>query len=368
MLLLLAAAASAALSNDYRKSENWLCRPGRADACAGDIAITLVPANGKPRREAAWRANKNAAADCFYIYPTVSMDPTPNSDMLAGEGERGMAASQLAPFRTVCRTFAPIYRQVTLTALRTMMGGGSVKADPQLAYRDVRDAWRNYLTRDNHGRPFFLIGHSQGSQLLKRLVAEEIDGRPIARQLLSANLPGTSVLVPKGKTVGGDFKSIPLCRSAGQTGCALTWASYRATPGPPANALFGRSPDAAFEAGCTNPARLAGGPAPLDGLHGYPWWLGGVAQFARPANWPLTTRFARIPGLLSGECIRRNGVSYLAVTVVATTPLDNAAVGPATIGDTAYPDWGFHVVDIAIVEGDLIRLVRAQTAAWKARH
>lgn len=374
MLFLLAAAVTP-VPTDYRVPANWLCRPGRADACAGDIAATIVAPDGTQTVEP---AAKRAApkADCFYVYPTTSMDPTPHSDLIAGDGETGMAASQAAPFRSACRVFAPLYRSVTLPALRAAMRTGIrlSAADFDLPYADIRAAFRAYLTRDNHGRPFALIGHSQGSALLKRLVIEEIDGKPIRRQMLSATLPGTAVLVPRGRDVGGDLKTVPLCRTATQTGCVVTWASYRDTNPPPANALFGRAGGADLVAGCTNPAHLTGGEAPLDPLLGFPWWRGGVAQFTQPAIWsargaPLRTRFVRMPGLLSGACVARGDVSYLAVQVTpgAASDLVAATVGPDTVGDTAYPDWGFHVIDIAIVERDLIRLVAAQSAAWHKR-
>ncbi|GGA56039.1 DUF3089 domain-containing protein [Sphingomonas psychrolutea] len=374
MLFLLAAAVTP-VPTDYRVPANWLCRPGRADACAGDIAATIVALDGTQTVEP---AAKRAApkADCFYVYPTTSMDPTPHSDLIAGDGETGMAASQAAPFRSACRVFAPLYRSVTLPALRAAMRTGTrlSGADFELPYADVRAAFRAYLTRDNHGRPFALIGHSQGSALLKRLVIEEIDDKPIQRQMLSAILPGTAVLVPRGRDVGGDLKSVPLCRAATQTGCVVTWASYRDTNPPPANALFGRAGGSDLVAGCTNPAHLTGGVAPLDPLLGFPWWRGGVAQFKQPAIWaargkPVGTRFVRMPGLLSGACVARGDVRYLAVQVTpgAATDLVAATVGPDTVGDTAYPDWGFHVIDIAIVERDLIRLVAAQSAAWHKR-
>ena len=374
MLFLLAAAVTP-VPTDYRVPANWLCRPGRADACAGDIAATIVALDGTQTVEP---AAKRAApkADCFYVYPTTSMDPTPHSDLIAGDGETGMAASQAAPFRSACRVFAPLYRSVTLPALRAAMRTGIrlSAADFDLPYADIRAAFRAYLTRDNHGRPFALIGHSQGSALLKRLVIEEIDDKPIQRQMLSAILPGTAVLVPRGRDVGGDLKSVPLCRAATQTGCVVTWASYRDTNPPPANALFGRAGGSDLVAGCTNPAHLTGGVAPLDPLLGFPWWRGGVAQFKQPAIWaargkPVGTRFVRMPGLLSGACVARGDVRYLAVQVTpgAATDLVAATVGPDTVGDTAYPDWGFHVIDIAIVERDLIRLVAAQSAAWHKR-
>lgn len=372
MLLLLAAAAlQPALPNDYRRGESWLCRPDRQDACAGDIDKTIVTVGGKASREKPVRAPA-PKVDCFYIYPTVSLDPTPNSDMVAGAEERGMAAAQFAEFRNACRPFAPIYRQVTLNALHAAMRGQPDGADRELPYADVRAAWRDYLAHDNHGRPFVLIGHSQGSALLKRLLAEEIDGKPVQRRLLSAILPGTAVLVPKGKELGGDLKAVPLCRSDRQTGCVVTWASYRDTAKPPANALFGRSATPGLEAGCTNPAKLGGGAAPLDPVLGFPWWRGGVAQFQPPAaGWsakgvPVRTRFVRMPGLLSAGCVRRGGFSYLSVHVNAGAARDmiDAVVGTAAIGDIAYPDWGFHVMDMAIVEGDLVRLVRRESAAW----
>lgn len=369
--LLLAAAAATPAPVDYRQPANWLCRPGRTDVCAGDLSLTVVAPDGT-RRAKRPPPKRAPTADCFYVYPTTSMDETTYSDLIAGDGENGMAASQAAPFRSVCRVFAPLYRQVTLPALRAAMGGRKrLKGeDFDQPYRDVRAAFRDYLANDNGGRPFVLIGHSQGSAMLKRLLIEEIDGKPVERQMLSAILPGTAVMVPIGKDVGGDLKATPLCRAATQTGCVVTWASYRDTNPPPANALFGRA-SGDLEAGCTNPARLEGGAAPLDPLLGFPFWSGGVAQFTRPASWtasgtPIPTRFVTLPGLLTGECITRGGFSYLAVRVTAGSATDTiaATVGPAPVGDAAWPDWGFHVVDMAIVQGDLVRLVGRQSAAW----
>lgn len=380
LFLFLAAAAAPAPAIDYRRPDTWLCRPGRVDVCAGDMAATIVAPDGMMRAEPP-RRRAAPKVDCFYAYPTTSMDPTPHSDMTPDTSERGMAASQSGPLRDVCRIFAPVYRQVTLPALRVAMGKGMrlPASEFDLPYADIRAAFRDYLAHDNRGRPFVLIGHSQGSVMLKRLVMEEIDGKPVQRRLLSAILPGVSVMVPHGKDIGGDLKAIPLCRAATQTGCVVTWVSYRDGNPPPANALFGRTPpagsaSAGLEAGCTNPARLAGGAAPLDPILGFPWWRGGVAQFVQPAVWtargvPVPTRFVRTPGLLSGECVARGGFSYLAVSVTpgAANDLDDAVAGTAAIGDRDYPDWGFHVVDLQIVEGDLIGLVRRQGEAWYGR-
>src|SRR6185295_12401902 len=152
--------------------------------------------------------------DCFYVYPTVSTDPTPNSDMTAGAEENGVVRAQLARFASQCRVYAPLYRQATLTALRAAATATPMTVDRALGYNDVLDAWNHYLQRDNNGRGVVLIGHSQGSGVLTQLIRNEIDGKPVQSKIISALLLGTSLAVPTGKDVGGAFKSMPLCHSA----------------------------------------------------------------------------------------------------------------------------------------------------------
>ena len=211
------AAAPAPAKNDYGKSESWLCRPGRQDACAVDLTTTIVRADGKLTTEK-WAANPKAPIDCFYVYPTVSNDATPNSDMVAGPEELGVIRAQFARFGSHCRVYAPLYRQVTLTALRAFIAGRIMTVDLALGYNDVRDAWNYYLEHDNQGRGVVLIGHSQGSLVLTQLIKNEIDGKTVQSRIISALLLGTSLPVPKGKDVGGAFQHLPLCHSAKQTG------------------------------------------------------------------------------------------------------------------------------------------------------
>jgi Protein of unknown function (DUF3089) len=364
-LILAAAAATSPAPNDYGLGQNWLCRPDRRDACSTSRDATEVAANGTLTVQKFVPATA-PKADCFYVYPTVSYDTTPNSDMVANDEERRVAALQFARFGSQCRTFAPLYRQGTLTALRSNMVGKAVTVDQAVLYNDVLGAWKHYMTNDNQGRPFFLFGHSQGSRILKQLVAEEIDGKPIQRQMLSAMLIGINVTVAKGKDVGGDFKSVALCRKVDQTGCAIAYSSFRSTTPPPKNARFGVSVVADRAVACVNPAALAGGKAPLKAVFAAtnvgadlvgavaPWTSGGAA---------ITTADVTIPGLISGECVSSDYANYLAITVNAD-PADPRTDTIAGDG-AAFPDWGMHVVDVNLAQDDLIGLVATQAAGWK---
>ena len=110
---------------DYSDEKSWLCRPGRHDACDVDLNTTVIAADGKLTPEK-WTVDQNAPIDCFYVYPTVSTDTTPNSDMNADPAELNVVRTQFARFGSKCRPYAPMYRQITLAGLRrNLLTGGT---------------------------------------------------------------------------------------------------------------------------------------------------------------------------------------------------------------------------------------------------
>ena len=353
--------------NDYSKPDTWLCRPGQKDACSVDLTTIVVAVNGKLTRES-FQANPNAPIDCFYVYPTVSRDTTGNSDMNAGPEERSVILQQFARFALQCRVYAPLYRQFTLTALRARMSGSTVPADPTLGYNDVLNAWNYYLEHDNQGRGVVLIGHSQGSGVLTQLIAKEIDGKPVQAKLVSALLLGTSLPVPKGKDVGGAFKSIPLCHSAKQTGCVITYASFRSTAPPPDNSLFGKSRGEGTVAACTNPAALGGGAGEL---HSYLGAAGRNGDNGEPTPWvsppqKIETTFVSTPGLLSAECVSNEHGSYLEITVKADPkdPRTDTIAGDVVTNGQIQANWGLHLIDVNLSMGNLVDIVGEQAKAY----
>jgi hypothetical protein len=362
-----ALAQSSPPSIDYSKDETWLCRPERKDSCAVNLATTVVAADGKLTHEP-FKSNPQAPIDCFYVYPTVSRDTTPNSDMNAGPEEHGVIRAQFARFGSQCKLYAPLYRQLTLTALRSAMTGQPLTADRAMAYGDVAAAWRHYLEHDNKGRGVVLIGHSQGSGMLTQLIKNEIDGKPIQSQILSALLIGTNVAVPKGKDVGGAFQSMPLCKSASQLGCVITYVSFRVDVPPPANSRFGRVPNEGMIAGCVNPAALTGS----KDLHAYlSAGPNGVStSSADPKPWAggkkIETPFVSVPGLLSAECVANDTGSYLAVKVHADAAdaRTDEIVGDVVDQGQIRKEWGLHLIDVHVAMGNLIDIVGEQAKAY----
>jgi hypothetical protein len=359
--------------NDYSDPKTWLCRPGGKDACAIDHTTTIVAADGKLTRET-WTADPKAPIDCFYVYPTVSTDPTPNSDMTADPAETNVIRQQFARFASKCQPYAPMYRQVTLAGLRRMLTpGAAVTLDQGLQYDDVKDAFNYYLQHDNKGRGFVLVAHSQGSFILNRLIREEIDGKPIQSRMLSAILLGTTIAVPRGKDVGGSFQHVPLCRSTSQIGCVITFASFRSTLPPPANTLFGKVPDANMVAACTNPAALAGGSGDL---HAYLDRTGRTITSTVPTKpWvtpeqPIDTPFVSVPGLLTAKCSSNDNASgYLEITVNGnpSDPRADDITGDIGVGTNVLANWGLHLIDVNLAMGNLLNIVAAETKAYQTK-
>lgn len=348
-----ASTAAPYVSEVYTDPTHWVCRGDTADVCDEPYPVTEVAADGTTTV----RDNPPAtdpAVDCFYVYPTISEDATLNSDLVAGS-EIGVTTQQAALFDNVCTVYAPMYPSVTLAGLFDPNIGGDRATAWRTAYDGVEDAWRHYLANDNQGRGVILIGHSQGAGHLANLLRTVIDLDPAQRALLvSAYIIGSAIGVPPGADVGGDLQQIPLCRTVDATGCVVTYATFRATQGPPPDAFFGKPRSGNGVAGCVNPAAPAGGP-------------GVLSSTISSADWALadrsltpTTPFMDMPGLVTAECVERDGFSYLEITVNGD-PADPRA--DDIQGDLS-PQWGLHMVDIPLAGGSLLELARAQIEAY----
>lgn len=358
--------------NDYANAADWLCLPGVHGACDVDLTTTMIAPDGTTQVEKFVRAD-NPQVDCFYVYPTVSREPRAISDMAAGPEEVSVVAQQFARLGAVCRTFAPLYRQFTLTALAARMRGKPMPMngiDPKIGYNDVVDAWNYYLKHDNNGRPFVLVGHSQGSGVLIQLIKNEIDGKPIEKRMLSAILMGSRLQVPEGKDVGGDFQATPLCHSAAQLGCAIAYASFRATVPPPPDTFFGRGNAPGLEAACVNPAALGGGSGEAKSYFGRNGSFNGIGL---ATDWlkgkTIETPFVATPGLITAECAKNDVGTYLAITFHGdpASPRTSDVRGDVIIAGKVQPNWGLHLIDANLFMGNLLDIVRSEEGAY-AKH
>ena len=345
---------------DYSKDSSWLCLPGRSDVCSAPQSTVDVNPTGYGAKSVPTPA-KAPPIDCFYVYPTISRDSGLSSDLVMNE-ENAVAAAQLARFGSVCRTFAPKYRQMTVGAIVAFSAGQDIGAAAALAYGDVAAAFRQFIATRSQNRPFVLIGHSQGSLHLIQLIAREIETRPeLAKRMKLAILPGFNLLVPQGKTVGGSLKKMPICTTASQTNCVISWTSYREKNPPPVGALFGIADQPGMTVACVNPA--APGATDFRKLDSYWEAHPGYAVAGGPIAWssegPPPAPWVHTPGLASGKCITDGQRGYFSVHTNAD-PADKRTDrigGEVSVFGMFIPGWGMHLADMALVQGDLVRRV-----------
>lgn len=174
---------------------------------------------------AAWHLRPGAtsplAADVFFIAPTTyngghNWNARIDHPKANRQFREVMAPNYVGPFVTVGRVFAPRYRQASLYTLTTLRE--DAREARQFAYGDVRAAFRDYLARDNGGRPFFIVGVEQGGTIGLRLLAEEVaPHRDVRARLVAAYLIDT--------VAPADAPPIAPCRTRNETGCLAAWAN-----------------------------------------------------------------------------------------------------------------------------------------------
>jgi hypothetical protein len=359
--LAIAALAMAPGTAAARGRTVWLCRPGeKHNPCRGGSRTVLVSPSGEKRGIKKPDRARPRKIDCFYLYPTVSDQPTENANLHIDPEERSIALYQAARYSQLCRVYAPMYRQLTLKGIADP---SSISPHAQeVAYNSALRAWKTYLRRYNDGRGVVLIGHSQGTLLLRPLIANEIDpSRKLRHRLVSAILLGGNVTVADGSDTGGDFEHIRACHSQAQLHCVVAFSTFD-TP-VPADSLFGRTTDPGLHVLCTNPAALGGRSADLGTIEpSRPFapntTIGAAIRLIGFPAIDTDARFIQSNGAYSGQCSSADDAHVLQIQPNGAAP-ELRAIPNAT--------WGLHLTDANIALGNLVGMVRHEIKSYVAR-
>lgn len=378
----LSAAVETEIRPDYSAENSWLCKPGRLDACAIDINVTTILADNVSRIEPFLRSTSEKPVDCFYVYPTVSMQDSEISDLSQESPQFSRVRTQLARYANVCRLYAPMYRQVTL---KLMAGYAANIRDFDLnatlasasqyrtAYNDIIAAWKHYLANDNHGRGVILIGHSQGAFILRDLIKAEIEGQEIQKRLISAHLAGVNIATSETSPEKGDFKVLKPCAVGSQTGCFISFSSFLEEAPPPSwSKAFGMSTMPGTTNNCSNPAELSGDEGRL-----IPYIDASrrIEDTQKPIEWAkgvpvVDTPLIALPAFLKARCVNRDdGAGYLAISFADPDPHKDGRAryipGHVYVGATLLSNWGVHDADIELTIGNLIKIAARQATLWQ---
>jgi hypothetical protein len=347
-------------ASDYANASMWLCGANAPhDYCLDPQTVTAIHPDLSQSTSTPAPAG-DPALDCFYIYPSVDITSPPgnepNFDNL--QDILDPVHSQAAPFSQVCKVYAPLYHQATYQSYF------SPDADEYLerAYEDVAAAFQEYLTAYNAGRPFVLLGHSQGSHMLRRLIQRVVETTPsVQSRMALAILAGSlgDVAVPKGQVVGGTFQSTPLCTSATQRGCIFTFSTF-AKGYEPTSTYPDFPVGAGMDVACSNPAAPAGGKAYLANTLFFTQYMSPTLD--PPQNTGVSTPFAAYATFYTGQCTpSAAGYSFFEVDPEPdagdqrTNPIPFSALiySPSVIG--------LHLLDFAFPMGDCLAAVQART-------
>lgn len=363
LLAALVAVACLAVPSGASAATNsrWLCKPGREpNPCKRGLKTTLVSPTGEILGTKNPRTHGRRKVDCFYVYPTVSDQQTQNANLHIDPEERSIALYQAARYSQYCRVYAPMYRQLTLKAI--FDPSGITEKQRLIAYDSVLNAWKKYLRKFNDGRGVIFIGHSQGSFVLRELIANEVDqNAKLRKRMISAILLGGNVSVKDGSDVGGDFQHIPACRSRDQLHCVMAFSTYNAPV--PSDSVFGRTTVPGLQVLCTNPAALAGGAADLRTVYPSKPFAPNtsIGAATRLVGFPVvdaSTRWIEADGAYSGHCSSANGANVLQIAVNDGAP---------TLRPVPTAAWGLHLTDANIALGNLVSAVRHEISVYRAR-
>ncbi len=158
---------------DYTRSEHWLAVPDKPDK----------------------------TVDVFYLYPTVYQKTSPGEPNICDIDNPVMLkysklafALQASAFESVGNIYSPYYRQAEAAYTLSLPLPEQGKVVGGIPAADALAAFDYYIKNYNHGRPFILAGHSQGSNVLLYLLADYMKQNPeVYNRMIAAYVIGYSI-------------------------------------------------------------------------------------------------------------------------------------------------------------------------------
>ena len=211
-LLATSAAAAPVKPTDYQSRLHWLYLPGKSV--------------------------KHKQVAVFYVYPTAYSSGPGGPHYCAVDNPQMMQGAQTAfqrqatAFRTVGNIYAPYYRQIDATYQLSLPFAQQKKNIAGIPSTDVFAAFKHFLKHFDHGRPFILVGHSQGSAVLANLLAKYMKTHPaVYARMIVAYVPG----YPIQHSYLRQYPFLKFAQGPSDTGVIASWnteATSIASPSP----------------------------------------------------------------------------------------------------------------------------------------
>ena len=322
-------------ANAYGDPAMWFSRPGLDPA--------RDPARWQP--PGARRGGELAVA-VFFVHPTSYLERTgwnaPLDDAQSQARARTVLRGLASPFAGARAIWAPRYRQATFGAFLTDKPSAAQAID--LAYRDVAQAFDQFVREAGPDVPIVLAGHSQGAAHVVRLLRERIAGTPLQQRIAAAYVIGWPISMAHDLPALG----LPGCERPDQGGCVVSWSSF-AEPAEPDSWLevyrqspgFDGRPRGDSPVLCVNPITgVAGGSAPAEAN------LGTLVPNADLSGGEL------VAGAVPARCDAR-GLLLIG--------------DPPELGAYVLPGNNYPVYDVPLFWANLRQDVPRRVSAWTAR-